>query len=241
VTVRNLRAQGRSPCPRRTRAGGGRARQADSAIARAGRIAEAQRAGGEPGDRRDAPQAQLATAQGLLLVAKNQLDRGRIDVTRARDRTRTPLTSGFVAAVARRRRRARAGLGGRRPLVNRPELLASGARCAARQTGSAIRVNACRDWSSRRLRRERQTVRRESARATSAVQVRYDSGRLSAGSAVSTRGPGGTRSQVRRRATARQIAAEGRRAARSGSLKRNSWWPRAACGLEMSSARARAL
>src|SRR5207249_9252765 len=27
--------------------------------------------------------AQLATAQGLLLVAKNQLDRGRIDVTRA--------------------------------------------------------------------------------------------------------------------------------------------------------------
>ncbi|PYP09567.1 MAG: hypothetical protein DMD56_10740 [Gemmatimonadetes bacterium] len=61
------------------------ARQADSAIAaELVGLAEAQRAAGvSPAIDVTRARAQLATAQGLLLVAQNQLDRGRIDVTRA--------------------------------------------------------------------------------------------------------------------------------------------------------------
>src|SRR5437763_80874 len=61
------------------------ARRADSAIAaELVGLAEAQRAAGvSPTIDVTRAQAQLARAQGLLLVAKNQLDRGRIDVTRA--------------------------------------------------------------------------------------------------------------------------------------------------------------
>src|SRR5947199_5575961 len=60
------------------------ARQADSAIAaELVGLAEAQRAAGvSPAIDVTRARAQLATAQGLLLVAKNQLDRGPIDVTR---------------------------------------------------------------------------------------------------------------------------------------------------------------
>src|ERR1041385_6231740 len=61
------------------------ARQADSALAaELVGLAEAQRAAGvSPAFDVTRAQAQLARAEGLLLVAKNQLDRGRIDVTRA--------------------------------------------------------------------------------------------------------------------------------------------------------------
>src|SRR6266487_5093058 len=61
------------------------ARQADSGLAaELVGLAEAQRAAGvSPAIDVTRARAQLATAQGLLLVAKNQLDRGRIDVARA--------------------------------------------------------------------------------------------------------------------------------------------------------------
>src|SRR6185437_8881035 len=105
------------------------ARQADSAIA-------AELVG--------LAQAQLATAQGLLLVAKNQLDRGRIDVTRALGLDpATPLAfadslaPSLGAADVPVRRDSAVGAA----LANRPELLAEAARAAAaRQTGSAIRA-----------------------------------------------------------------------------------------------------
>jgi outer membrane protein TolC len=103
------------------------ARQADSAIAaELVGLAEAQRAAGvSPAIDVTRAQAQLATAQGLLLVAKNQLDRGRIDVTRALGLDpATPLA--FADSLA-------PSLGA--------ELLAEAARAAAaRQTGSAIRA-----------------------------------------------------------------------------------------------------
>jgi len=61
------------------------ARQADSAIAaELVGLAEAQAAAGvSPAIDVTRARAQLVTAQGLLLVAQNELDRGRIDVTRA--------------------------------------------------------------------------------------------------------------------------------------------------------------
>src|SRR6266699_4134438 len=61
------------------------ARQADSGLAaELVGLAEAQRAAGvSPAIDVTRARAQLATAQGLLLVAQNQLDSGRIDVTRA--------------------------------------------------------------------------------------------------------------------------------------------------------------
>src|SRR5204863_403637 len=61
------------------------ARQADSVIAaELVGLAEAQRAAGvSPAIDVTRARAQLATAEGLLLVARNQLDRGRIDVARA--------------------------------------------------------------------------------------------------------------------------------------------------------------
>src|SRR5207237_5609471 len=61
------------------------ARQADSAIAaELVGLAEAQRAAGvSPAIDVTRARAQPATGAGLLLGARNQLDRGRIDVTRA--------------------------------------------------------------------------------------------------------------------------------------------------------------
>jgi outer membrane protein TolC len=122
------------------------ARQADSSIAaELVGLAEAQRAAGvSPAIDVTRARAQLATAQGLLLVAQNQLDRGRIDVTRALGLDpATPLTltdslapSLGAADVPVRRDSAVSAA-----LANRPELLAEQARGgAARQTGSAIRA-----------------------------------------------------------------------------------------------------
>ena len=122
------------------------ARQADSAIAaELVGLAEAQRAAGvSPAIDVTRARAQLARAQGLLLVAKNQLDRGRIDVTRALGLDpATPLTltdslapSLGAADVSVRRDSAVSAA-----LANRPDLRAEQARAAAaRQTGSAIRA-----------------------------------------------------------------------------------------------------
>ena len=122
------------------------ARQADSAIAaELVGLAEAQRAAGvSPAIDVTRARAQLATAQGLLLVAKNQLDRGRIDVTRALGlEPATPLAfsdslapSLGAADVPVKRDSSIAAA-----LANRPELRAELARAAAaRQTGSAIRA-----------------------------------------------------------------------------------------------------
>src|SRR5438094_9410729 len=122
------------------------ARQADSAIAvELVGLAEAQRAAGvSPAIDVTRARAQLATAQGLLLVAQNQPDRGRIDVTRALGLDpATPLTltdslapSLGAAAVPVQRDSAVSAA-----LANRPDLRAEQARAAAaRQTGSAIRA-----------------------------------------------------------------------------------------------------
>ena len=122
------------------------ARQADSAIAaELVGLAEAQRAAGvSPAIDVTRARAQVATAQGLLLVAQNQLDRGRIDVTRALGLDpATPLTltdslapSLGAADVPVQRDSSIAAA-----LANRPDLRAEQARAAAaRQTGSAIRA-----------------------------------------------------------------------------------------------------
>jgi len=122
------------------------ARQADSAIAaELVGLAEAQRAAGvSPAIDVTRAQAQLARAEGLLLVAKNQLDRGRIDVTRALGLDpATPLafsdslapSLGAADVSVRRDSAVNAAL------ANRPDLRAEQARAAAaRQTGSAIRA-----------------------------------------------------------------------------------------------------
>src|SRR5437870_2756501 len=87
---------------------------------------------------------QLVTAEGLLLVARNQLDRGRIDLTRTLGiDPATPLaftdtlaaTLGAADVPAARDSLVAAGL------ANRPDSRAELARAgAARQTGSAIRA-----------------------------------------------------------------------------------------------------
>ena len=122
------------------------ARQADSVIAaELVGLAEAQRAAGvSPAIDVTRARAQLATAQGLLLVAKNQLDRGRIDVARALGLDpATPLafadslapSLGAADVPVQRDSAVTAAL------TNRPELRAELARAAAaRQTGSAIRA-----------------------------------------------------------------------------------------------------
>jgi len=122
------------------------ARQADSGIAaELVGLAEAQRAAGvSPAIDVTRARAQLATAQGLLLVAKNQLDRGRIDVTRALGLDpATPLaftdslapSLGAADVPVQRDSAVSAALG------TRPDLRAELARAAAaRQTGSAIRA-----------------------------------------------------------------------------------------------------
>ena len=122
------------------------ARQADSAIAaELVGLAEAQRAAGvSPAIDVTRARAQLARAEGLLLVAKNQLDRGRIDVTRALGLDpATPLSfsdslaPSLGAADVPVQRDSAVGAA----LANRPELRAELARAAAaRQTGSAIRA-----------------------------------------------------------------------------------------------------
>ncbi len=122
------------------------ARQADSAIAaELVGLAQAQKnAGVSAAIDVTRARTQLVTAEGLLLVARNQLDRARIDVTRALgiDPT-TPLvltdtlagTLGASDVPAQRDSAVAAAL------ARRPELRAELARAgAARQTGAAIRA-----------------------------------------------------------------------------------------------------
>jgi outer membrane protein len=122
------------------------ARQADSSVAaELVTLAQAQKAAGVSAaiDVTRA-RAQLVSAEGLLIVARNQLDRGRIDVTRALglDPT-TPLaltdtlgaTLGVAAVPANRDSSVAAAL------ANRPDLRSELARgAAARQARSAIRA-----------------------------------------------------------------------------------------------------
>src|SRR3989442_14182221 len=120
------------------------ARQADSGIAaELVGLAEAQRvAGVSPAIDVTRARAQLATAQGLLLVAKNQLDRGRIDVARALGLDpATPLafadslapSLGAADVPVQRDAAVTAAL------AHRPDLRAELARAPpARQTGSRI-------------------------------------------------------------------------------------------------------
>src|SRR3989475_133317 len=122
------------------------ARQADSGLAaQLVGLAEAQRAAGvSPAIDVTRARAQLATAEGLLLVARNQLARGRIDVAPALGPaaatppaftdSRAP-SLGAADVPAQRESVVTAAL------ANRPELRAELARAAAaRQTGSAIRA-----------------------------------------------------------------------------------------------------
>ncbi len=122
------------------------ARQADSGIAaELVGLAEAQRAAGvSPAIDVTRARAQLAAAQGLLLVAKNQLDRGRIDVTRGLGLDpATPLafTDSLAPSLGAADVPVQRDSSIAAALANRPELLAEAARAAAaRQTGSAIRA-----------------------------------------------------------------------------------------------------
>ena len=122
------------------------ARQADSAIAvELVGLAEAQRAAGvSPAIDVTRARAQLATAQGLLLVAQNQLDRGRIDVTRALGldpATPLVLTDSLAPSLGAADVPVQRDSGIAAALANRPDLRAEQARAAAaRQTGSAIRA-----------------------------------------------------------------------------------------------------
>jgi outer membrane protein len=122
------------------------ARQADSGLAaELVGLAEAQRAAGvSPAIDVTRARAQLATAQGLLLVAKNQLDRGRIDVTRTLGLDpATPLafTDSLAPSLGAADVPVQRDSAVNAALVNRPELRAETARAAAaRQTGSAIRA-----------------------------------------------------------------------------------------------------
>ena len=122
------------------------ARQADSTIAaELVGLAEAQKAAGVSAAI-DVTRArtQLVTAEGLLLVGRNQLDRARIDLTRALGIDPTTalvftdtLTAALGAADAPAVRDSLVAAG----LVNRPDLRAELAHGrAARQTGSAIRA-----------------------------------------------------------------------------------------------------
>lgn len=122
------------------------AREADSALAaELVELAEAQRAAGVSAaiDVTRA-RAQLVTAEGLLLVARSEADRARIEVARALGlEVETPLeladtlspALGAAAVAAARDSALATGL------AQRPELGAERARAAAaRQAGSAIRA-----------------------------------------------------------------------------------------------------
>ncbi len=122
------------------------ARQADSSVAAdlLG-LAQAQKAAGVSAaiDVTRA-RAQLVAAEGLLIVARTQLDRGRIDVTRALgldSATPLVLTDTLTAALGAGQVPAERDSAVTAALANRPDLRAELARAAAaRQTGSAIRA-----------------------------------------------------------------------------------------------------
>ncbi|HYL22525.1 MAG TPA: TolC family protein [Gemmatimonadales bacterium] len=122
------------------------ARQADSSVAaELVTLAQARKAAGvSPAIDVTRARAQLVTAEGLLIVARNQLDRAHIDVSRALGLDpAAPLTLtdsldpslGAADVPADRDGAVTTGL------ANRPDLRAEAARgAAARQTGSAIRA-----------------------------------------------------------------------------------------------------
>ena len=122
------------------------ARQADSTVAaELVSLAQAKKAAGvSPAIDVTRARAQLVTAEGLLLVARNQLDRARIDLSRALGLDpAAPLTltdsldTALGAADVPGDREAAVTAA----LANRPDLRAELARgAAARQTGSAIRA-----------------------------------------------------------------------------------------------------
>ncbi|HXI63136.1 MAG TPA: TolC family protein [Gemmatimonadales bacterium] len=122
------------------------ARQADSSVAaELVTLAQARKAAGvSPAIDLTRARAQLVTSEGLLIVARNQLDRAHIDVSRALGldpATPLTLTDSLDPSLGA------ADLPGDRDaavtaaLANRPDLRAELARgAAARQTGSAIRA-----------------------------------------------------------------------------------------------------
>ncbi|HEX4627223.1 MAG TPA: TolC family protein, partial [Gemmatimonadales bacterium] len=122
------------------------ARQADSSVAAdLVTLAQAQKAAGVSAaiDVTRA-RAQLVSAEGLLIVARNQLDRGRIDVTRALGldpATPLALTDTLAATLGVAAVPATRDSGVALALANRPDLRSELARgAAARQTRSAIRA-----------------------------------------------------------------------------------------------------
>jgi len=122
------------------------ARQADSAIAAelVGLALAQKTAGVSAAIDVTRARTQLVTAEGLLLVARNQLDRGRIDVTRALGidpATPLVLTDTLAATLGVADVPAQPDSAVAAALANRPELRAELARAgAARQTGAAIRA-----------------------------------------------------------------------------------------------------
>jgi outer membrane protein TolC len=122
------------------------ARQADSSVAaELVTLAQARKAAGvSPAIDVTRARAQLVTSEGLLIVARNQLDRAHIDVARALGLDpATPLTltdsldPALGAADVPGDREAAVTAA----IANRPDLRAEAARgAAARQTGSAYRA-----------------------------------------------------------------------------------------------------
>jgi len=122
------------------------ARQADSSIAaELVGLAQAQKAAGVSAAL-DVTRArtQLVTAEGLLLVARNQLDRARIELSRTLGldaATQLTLTDTLAAVLGAADVPAGRDSAVAAALVQRPDLKAELARAgAARQTGAAIRA-----------------------------------------------------------------------------------------------------
>jgi outer membrane protein TolC len=122
------------------------ARQADSSIAaELVGLAQAQRAAGvSPSIDVTRARTQLVSAEGLLIVARNQRDRARIDVARALGLdpgTPPELTDTLAGTLGAADLGAEAGPVVAAALANRPDLKAELARgAAARRTSSAIRA-----------------------------------------------------------------------------------------------------
>jgi outer membrane protein len=122
------------------------ARQADSSIAaELVVLAQAQRAAGvSPSIDVTRARTQLVAAEGLLIVARNQRDRARIDVARAlglEPGTPPELTDTLTGTLGAADLGADPGVVVAAALANRPDLKAELARgTAARRTSSAIRA-----------------------------------------------------------------------------------------------------
>src|SRR6266480_587294 len=183
------------------------ARQADSVIAaELVGLAEAQRAAGvSPAIDVTRARAQLATAEGLLLVARNQLDRGRIDVARALGLdAATPLafTDSLAPSLGAADVPAQRDSVVTAALTNRPELRAELARAAAaRQTGSArIADPVCRAAAARAS-SARNSGRLVSAAVTTESRCAGTSAAPSDGASESVKASGVAASRPRARAT----------------------------------------